>query len=868
MSSLNDVVNENLPETLVDAIVRALNVTSTDLRFAALLDLGEVALEHLRNLALSEYLSTCRADDGRYHHVRSISEALVKQPALGHSLQLLQQCLATLCERNSSVPFGSKVVLLGDHVEDIAPFCEMWDAIKQLWIDKESESESVKDYASVIGNLSGRKPYNLDEFLGAMVNCRNAWAHKNSWTIRPGVVRKLTLNDNFYTTVNARLAPALAKYLEYLAPVLARYLPCKVLEVKMAGPGWVASVEPPRRPKVHVQIRILHPEVTEASLWFVDMESLQFCFPSRRPEDVQALEGPMASASPPPALAGPVDDRDASSRIDKLQFAVEKGIFTPVLGPGCYRVQSNMSRGRAHVEERAGRLRQAFDESSHERDYIDSVVRSRLGEGATPVRLRTEVAAPLPFEETSLLALQVALVQLGVRLTRSFAEAMGKRVEAITELFDFSVKVEAAVWKSAVAQRLEQAFKAAEMLSFDVQNQSKSLGLGAAGIRDRLRDLRTIPAQQAPTVTVPLTLLEWIGDLVWHTLRFRAPMYPAPDDLAFQLSVCLTEDLSSPRKRSVGAAASPFQKGALASLLELWLKTWAPSDGHGSSAFHEAIARALVQALPRDEDALFPGNSSSAKVSQSQTFASIALDTTFEEGLQRVFRKRGVPYYVAFPAKMVYNDLRLGVDNKKQQCWILYSDLNARREWVYLASDKQATGRKQLQTLASARFEGPLVVKLNGAPLTPLPMPDDLQGVPDNMQVTNLQHRVIVSYADVMRAVGTEAVLPPGLHGLLKQKKEGRQRSLCLLGFPLTDSNSRLRVYDLHRGESAPQDSDDDLKPPFSIFFVDSPKDPVNHAFLNVQKDLIEKTLDEVATLIDETENLAKLPRPLTGDAR
>ncbi|PYQ31831.1 MAG: hypothetical protein DMF56_01630 [Acidobacteria bacterium] len=472
------------------------------------------------------------------------------------------------------------------------------------------------------------------------------------------------------------------------------------------------------------------------------------------------------------------------------------------------------------------------------------------------------VADPLPFEKKELLKLQAALVCLGVILTRSFGEAIGKRVEAIVDVFEFSVTIESQEAKRKIGSLLDQTFEAAQKLcdAPGVQGNSIKLGLGAVGIRRRLEVLKTTLTQPTSSLNVPLTLLEWVGDLVWHTLRFCAPMYPAPDDLAFQLSVCQPEAPTASRRPTVGAAASVFDQEDLALTIQKWLRTWAPADRYDSTAFDEAIARALVHALPRDDGGL-TGTSTRQMVRSNVRFVPIALDTTFEDGLERVFRERGMPHHVAFPAKVTYEDPE--DDDRPKECWILYSDSGGGDvRWVYLASDKEkSSGGQSLETM---RFKGPLIVKLNGAPLTPLPSGDELGGL-QHIGVASVAHRVVASYSEVMRALGPDSALPAGLEGLLALRKESRRRILCFLGFRLTDSNSRLRIYGLRRGDSAQSSGSDG---PFRILFVDSPRDPVQHAFLKLDQSLLEATLEDVAILIRDTDDLSALPEKLSGETR
>jgi hypothetical protein len=887
MSELKDLEKQldlgQLPSELSEKLVDAINKTGSDSEakgaFDALIGVGKVTLDLLKDLALSDYFFNCPNDPSR-GKVLEAARGSASTPGPGRSMNLIQACLIGLNKRASVL---SALRLNGKLKEpDIRQFCSRWEEIR-----KRAKNASVvaDEFGSILKQPISADPYSLNDFLGAFVNCRNASEHEGDFKTGPQreTRLRLKLNDDFFETARTTLEPAMGAYLRLVGPVLAQYLPCRIMRLRADASGNRAIVRPPRSERVDVSIEIPGKvRQTEKEIWFVDLVEKQFCFPLTTPDMVRDLDFHLPVEPIHQESRSPNPVPDTAPTTNNLQTAVATGLFTPVLGPGCYRVDANLSRGRAHVEDRKKRLRQFFDGEATEQHYVDSIVTSRLGISGLPVlpKLATAVAPPEPFEEQELLLLQVAVVRLGVKLTQCFAKAMGECIEAITEISRVSVKVEAREF-AKIDELLDASVRSALALSEanGVVGQDPKLGLGAYGIEKRLKVLKETTTQQWPMV--PITLLEWIGDLLWHTLRFSAPMYPAPDDLAFQISVCLEDSLQL-RKHPVGAVASPFDadKRPIETHLVQWFGVWANRQGNVKSPFHEALARALYHALA-PAPAASSGNSTAERTAARRQFVPVALDTTFEEELQRVFRKCGVPFHVAFPADLSYRHKETDGSNPgtvtSRKCWVLYSETAVgHSSWAYLGNEKNPDdwGIGQ-QSLSGRRFEGPLIVKLNGAPLVPLP-PDDgvsvpLEGVPSHLAVICLRHRVIMSYSEVIRVVGNQDAVPPGLDLLLKIPRPihgvPSARTLCLLGFSLTDSNNRLRVYDLHRGITSNNGGDPNAS--FGMLFVDTPRDPVEHAFLQVGKTLIDAELDEVARMIAHTTGLVDLPaKSRGGDAR
>ncbi|MGB7982985.1 MAG: toll/interleukin-1 receptor domain-containing protein [Candidatus Nanopelagicales bacterium] len=190
----------------------------------------------------------------------------------------------------------------------------------------------------------------------------------------------------------------------------------------------------------------------------------------------------------------------------------------------------------------------------------------------------------------------------------------------------------------------------------------------------------------------------WLADLFWHSLSFRAPGYPTPDDLEFQVAL-VHESLAhqtgphrrSSRGRQISATRSAEMVAeSLAICLERGLL---PAPQSPQQPLYAAIAESLVAQRRADEGAV-----------------PIAVDCAFDMELERAIARGGSPFHVAFPIVL-----------QPSGGW----------EWVVADFDGFAEGFEQPEDLRNVRpgyvrrfsqwgrdkVNGPLLIRLNGAPM-------------------------------------------------------------------------------------------------------------------------------------------------------
>jgi hypothetical protein len=549
-----------------------------------------------------------------------------------------------------------------------------------------------------------------------------------------------------------------------------------------------------------------------------------------------------------------------------VEVAVRRGAFSPILGPSSHGIRENQEPAFPDLRLRLQWLLGGLD-TSLEVSYVNSIVESKIPSVITP-GLRALRYLDGGWRK-GLIDLQVGLVRAGVEAARLFGCAMSVGARGITDLETFAVDIEQpGCDRSSLRALLMDVTKLAAALEASpaFSPEPRDLGLGASGIRqqlvrltwaifflDLLRDagagewragfpieegVHVVPADKP---RLSLSQLEWLGDLVWHTLRFDVPMYPSPDDLSFQLAVCAL-DIPPPRRQPVGAVALLAREEDRAELIGTWLAGYSGRSQDGpvqARGFYGALCRALTVARSdRTAPRIDGGPLSSAKrVELAATVNPLAINTNFDIELERELRRRGCGFCVLLP---IYVEYTRSGKRRRRADWVLITEGTAEKRAPLLLGESD---RKPLLS-ALREIAAPVIVKLNGSPLHRLP--EDLGELRTehasylrDAKPSRLLHRIVLSDYDFLRELvgGGDDSLPAGLRDLLGQ--EGR--TLCFLGYPVTDSNSRLRLYEHIRGEQRPSE----------VMLVESPADALQQAFLNsVRVRFVKLGIDEVAKVI------------------
>jgi hypothetical protein len=514
--------------------------------------------------------------------------------------------------------------------------------------------------------------------------------------------------------------------------------------------------------------------------------------------------GPEAAAG----LAGP--NADPLKPVNFLRQAVSSGTITPVLGPGCYDAPENRERGQEHVQGKRDALLQALEkhversELARCQEYVRSVIEDnfpglpaspRLGGGSVP---RTEFGRQV-------LELQVLLVYASVRVVRLFGQSMDRSAHGISDAGRYHLPVHlSAADADSIAGLFHEARKLAQRIDDKWGREANDIGLGAHGIASYLKKLAA--RFHAGESELHLTELAWLGDLLWHLIRYDAPMYPTVEELGFQIAVWGA--IGGPaRRRPASAVAMSMEDEQHVAVIREWFGRYGSAEALDVAVpFYEKLAEALCIRAPRpangaQAEAAGPRRSSDSGTGQ---FVPVAVSCNFDRELERALLRRGRSFHVTFPVRLAYAQrASMGPETG----WVLRT-IQIADDGMTHDSDQLLDASLRAGHLAVLRgnFIGPLIVKLHGSPLDELPKVSSLAvkmgpAALETARPSGLRHKLVFSDHQIIAdAIGGGDVLPPGLRELLG---EAGKRMVCFFGFPLRDPNSRLRV--LHTLSTSPQ---------------------------------------------------------------
>jgi TIR domain-containing protein/SIR2-like protein len=553
---------------------------------------------------------------------------------------------------------------------------------------------------------------------------------------------------------------------------------------------------------------------------------------------------------------------------ERIRRAVGQKLFTPVLGPGCYDAEADTLSTRDYLRNRLDWILGELEDDERARLYVEGIMASNHKEVMRHKASRTE--SPSEPWMRLLIEFQASLARLGAVCCRIMGEAMQTRPCGFTDIRTFATDVEPTSSRPG-EKPLRSLFFETAGLAARLHEDSKlrqellNRGLGTRGILEQLvmltftifyADLKredydeevkewkekygtfvraagvlVQPVEIPRNPRLSLAHVEWIGDLLWHTIRFEAPMYPSPEDLAFQLAVCLDTSIL-PRKERVSTVAELASGKRRVELIRRWFHVY--SRG-GMSQFYEALARALCYAGPGEPlRKRRPGAAFEGSDEHVQTIP-IAITTNFDMELEGALESHKRTYHVVFPvsvreSKGWEDDIR-----ELPSDWLLRTVTWDEDDEPIPPTDV-LLGKNTLEELAQ-QFLGPLIVKLHGSPLHKLPKPNKfVQGVPLRINLdkpsVEYEHRISLSDFDLIKAmVERDKYWPPGLKELLN----AQGRVLCFLGYPLADTDSRIRLSEHLNSETQKR----------TLYLIDFPEDPLRHALLKrIKVGLIKSTIE------------------------
>lgn len=486
----------------------------------------------------------------------------------------------------------------------------------------------------------------------------------------------------------------------------------------------------------------------------------------------------------------------------RLSQSVQIETFTPFLGAGASSLRPD--RLNEHpwdkVSERISLLRAYLDEK--DRQYLDSMANTHR---ITLDRSNSgQKFCPANQQDAALFKLQLALTRLGSKVVEVFGREMLDTRQCVSEVLDYQIPLSNPDDRETILNLLFDAADAAKELCQQAACEPTGLLLESEAIYERLLVLlcRMCPQktdnQCSKTLkrckahcgeinelrrVVDLTTrevlrldeLSWLADLLWHTLRYPLPVYPTTAELAFQLSLMIRV-MGDPELR----------RGELAQIAELQanyeqqvkkIREWfefCENENRRPSDFHLSIAAALQYQFVKNQG-------------RNAGPLPVAFVTNYDRALEKAFEKLGLSYHVVFPLYAGWGTESVSI------IWLFKTVVPPGSPVA--PGPQECTGWESVEDLNSP-IRGPIVIKLHGSPLEPLPAARDIGCPPE------LQHCIVLSESSYLAAIVGQKSYPKWIE---KELVGGEpRRALWFLGYSISDWNIRLRLYEhlLHNKDS------------------------------------------------------------------
>lgn len=387
-------------------------------------------------------------------------------------------------------------------------------------------------------------------------------------------------------------------------------------------------------------------------------------------------------------------------------------------------------------------------------------------------------------------------------------------------LLALDAAVDAASELNARARETERG-KAARPLGTDFEDRIAQL-LGATEVHRSLHRLRGLTVEEENGQTV-ISLrgedVEWLANLVWHSLRFDLPIYPSSEDLAFQLALLdrrRPEDSAHIARPKLSLATQDADHPERVAEALSWVveATMAPeglsATGHRLFAAIAEVLRghALTWRAGLHSDSRGPSGMNGANgdepLDDAHEFVPVAVSTSFDQHMERAL--------LALPGRMRVSIFApvLVIQGTRSR--------HAEFRWVYAITEtagSDAAAQEALESLVwkwvpSGRADWPVdngisVVKINGAPLY-----RELDGLPlSEHQILKkpeqrkegrpyapesiLRHALVLSEFELLRNLRIEAAPDESFLGVLQNRGDHARRVL-FLGHPIHDWLTRIRL--------------------------------------------------------------------------
>jgi len=339
---------------------------------------------------------------------------------------------------------------------------------------------------------------------------------------------------------------------------------------------------------------------------------------------------------------------------------------------------------------------------------------------------------------------------------------------------------------------------------------------GQSDIHELMMTFAASSAGRASDERLSTDQIEWLGELLWYTLRFDVPLYPTTQELAFELSLIATP-IRPPSGPLEQAAQVLLKDLPQTGLVDLIAKRFGFFDtGYSSSPIelYFQIGRALrfqfdyfsLRLKARRDGVLDPND--------TQTLLPpLVITTNYDSALETVLRLWGSSYHVVYP-------LTSGEGDNPDIRWAVktYESPGARGRYPYLTehivllknlseSETYVPGPNSVVTAFpdGDSLIGPLILKLHGSPsdASTAVFMDQHEQKGQDIQRRQLQHFLVLSEKFYLESLleARRGAVPSFLHIYLTELAQNRG-ALWFLGYSLSDWPVRVQMYRRVRKDS------------------------------------------------------------------
>jgi hypothetical protein len=358
--------------------------------------------------------------------------------------------------------------------------------------------------------------------------------------------------------------------------------------------------------------------------------------------------------------------------------------------------------------------------------------------------------------------------------------------------------------------------------------------------------------------TIRLDELAWIEDLVWYTLRYDIPMYLDSNELTFRLS--LDPRIEELRRSELAQVAEHQRMNKKLPPYDQMIKHLAENlyfcakNNPHIPKFHRAMAATLwyeFEEYQKRGTELLSSDYMETDMQDAINYSMLPLviTTNYDSLIEGAFHWLHKSYEVVYP---VWRFQQFADNPSQSPDWYnrtyTYTGLYGDGYEASEPKDCSKTLRKDL------KFKGPIIVKLHGSPLEPLPKTEKFRVI---------QHAITLTESDylstIVQASQSPAVYPTWIEEFLQEKNNS---AWWLMGYNDDDWFAHLRIYKYLSYLEIPSRNAISLAETF---------DPVRSAFLDTQKvrkvqldlDLVADTLrlrvKRIGEILEEAEREERL---------